>query len=120
MPALNQHLPLAESNEGFAESIAELPNRFPDWEITVLFYSALHYADAFLATQDIHPRSHDSRIRSIRSLISVWEDYRDLYQLSLDARYNAVSFTAESADAVRSGSFRRVKDEVYSLLRNRT
>ena len=116
MPTLNQHLSLAESNERFAESIAELPTRFPDWEITVLFYSALHYVDAFLSTQGIHPRSHDSRIQSIRSFINIWENYRDLYHLSLDARYNTVSFTSPYADTIKSGPFRRVKEEILTLL----
>lgn len=116
MPSLNQHLPLAESNERFAESIAALPTRFPDWEITVLFYSALHYVDAFLSTQGIHPRNHDSRIRSIRSYINAWEDYRDLYHLSLDARYNTVSFTPAYADAIKAGPFRRTKEEILTLL----
>ena len=120
MPSLNQHLPLAENNESFADSITSLPARFPDWEITALFYSALHYVDAFLSTQDIHPRSQDSRIRSIRSFAESWEDYRDLYQLSLHARYNTVSFSTETSDAVRIGPFRRVKEEVLSLLGNYT
>ena len=83
MPTLNQHLSQAESNERFAEGITALPTRFPDWEIIALFYSALHYADAFLATQEIHPGSHDSRIASVKLYIGAWEDYRHLYRLSL-------------------------------------
>ena len=116
MPTLNQHLPLAESNERFVESISSLPARFPDWEITALFYSALHYVDAFLSTQGIHPRSHENRIRSIRQYADSWEDYRDLYNLSLDARYNMVSFTSVNADALKTGSFRRIKEEILTLL----
>lgn len=116
MPALNQRLPLAESNERFAESIAVLPTRFPDWEITALFYSALHYVDAFLSTQDIHPRSHDRRIVSIRHYTGTWEDYRDLYTLSLDTRYNMVSFTPAYADGVKTGPFSRIKEEILALL----
>ena len=116
MPDLNQHLSLAESNERFAESIAALPTRFPDWEITALFYSALHYVDAFLSTQNIHPRNHDSRIRSIRSFIRAWDDYRDLYNLSLDTRYNMASFTPAYADSVKTRAFRRVKEEILALL----
>ena len=116
MPNLNQHLALAESNKRFAESIASLPVRFPGWETTVLFYSALHYVDAFLATQGIHPRNHDSRIESVKSYIRSWEDYRHLYRLSLGARYNMASFTPAVADAVKAGPFRRVKDEILALL----
>ena len=116
MPNLNQHLALAESNEQFAESIASLPVRFPGWETTVLFYSALHYADAFLSTQGIHPRNHDSRIESVKRHISTWEDFRHLYRLSLSARYNMASFTPAVADAVKAGPFSRVKEEILVLL----
>ena len=116
MPTLNQHLSQAESNERFAESIAALPTRFPDWEITALFYSALHYADAFLATQGIHPRSHDSRIISVLRYINSWEDYQHLYRLSLGARYNMASPAPSVADAVKGGEFRRVKEEILALL----
>ncbi len=115
MPELNQHLTLADSNERFAESIAALPTRFPDWEIIALFYSTLHYVDAFLSTQGVHPRNHDNRIASIRRYTNAWEDYRYLYTLSLDARYNMASFTPEAADAVKVGPFRRVKEEILAL-----
>ena len=116
MPDSNQHLSLAQSNERFAESIAVLPVRFPDWETTALFYSALHYADAYLATHGIHPRNHDSRIESAKLFIRSWEDYRHLYRLSLAARYNMASYTPAVADAVKAGPFRRVKEEILALL----
>ena len=116
MPTLNQHLSQAESNERFANGIAALPARFPDWEIIALFYSALHYADAFLATQGIHPGSRDSRITSVKLYIRAWEDYQHLYRINLAARYNMVSPTPAVADAIKTGEFRRVKEEVLALL----
>ena len=116
MPALNQHLSQAQSNERFAEAITSLPTRFPDWEIIALFYSALQYADAFLATQGIHPGSHDSRIASAKLYIGAWEDYQHLYRLSIAVRYNMVSPTPAVADAIKVGEFRRVKEEVLALV----
>ena len=116
MPTLNQHLSQAESNERFAEGIAALPTRFPDWEIIALFYSALHYADAFLATQGIHPGSHDSRIASLKLYMGTWEDFQHLYRMSLGTRYNMVSPTIAVADAIKAGEFRRMKEEVLVLL----
>ena len=116
MPTLNQHLSQAESNERFAEAITSLPTRFPNWEIIAMFYSALHYADAFLATQGIHPGSHDSRIASVKLNMSTWEDYQHLYRLSLNARYNMASPTPAVADAIKTGEFQRVKEEVLAPL----
>ena len=41
--------------------MASLPERYTEWEVTMLFYSALHYVDAFLATRGLHPQSHLER-----------------------------------------------------------
>ena len=118
MPTLNQHLSRAERNERFAEAITSLPTRFSDWEIIALFYSALHYADALLATRGIHPGSHDSRIASVKLFTGAWEDHQHLYRLSLAVRYNMVSPTPAEADALSDGEFRRFKDEILALLAN--
>ena len=120
MPTVQQHLTWAERNERFAESISSLPVRYPDWEITSLFYAALHYVDAFLATQMEFPKSHKRRLDAIASISSVKEDYSSLYERSMDARYRMVSFTTESADAIRGGPFSRVKDVIMTLLGNRS
>ena len=116
MPTLQQHLAWAEKNERFAESISALPVRYPDWEITSLFYSALHYVDAYLATRSESPKSHKRRLDAIAAVSSLKEDYSSLYERSIDARYRMVTFSTETADSVRTGPFLRVKEEILSLL----
>ena len=119
MPTTQQHLDWAERNERFAESISALPVRFPDWEITTLFYSALHYIDALLATRSEFPKSHKRRLDAIALMPGLKDDYSSLYERSMDARYRMISFNTETADALRTGAFLRVRDEILSLLRNR-
>ena len=112
------HLALAEKNEQFAEALPALPQRFPEREITALFYSALHYASAFLATQGHYPESHGHRNNLVRNLTNIGEHYRNLYSLGRDARYRGVTFTPQRVSELRDGAFRRVKEEMLSLLGN--
>lgn len=110
------HLALAEKNERFAEALSALPQRFPEWEITALFYSALHYASAFLSTQGYNPESHGHRNNLVINLTNIGEDYRNLYSLSRDARYRGVTFTPQRVGEIKAGAFHRVKEEMLALL----
>ena len=120
MPALHRHLPQAERNEKAADDLASLPDRHPDWEVTMLFYSALHYVDAFLATIGLHPQNHRERHDLLAILTDVPEYYQILFKRSMNARYHTYEFTPPEADRIRNGAFRRVKAEMLALLANGT
>lgn len=75
-----------------------------------MFYSALHYVDAYLATQKEYPKSHKRRLDAVATRTSLKQDYSSLYERSMDARYRMVSFTPEIADTIKAGSFHRVKE----------
>jgi hypothetical protein len=67
---------------------------YPDWEVTTLFYAAVHLVDAYLATLKQHPTAHTSRSgRNARNdmvyryLPSIAVEYIQLFQLSKAARY---------------------------------
>jgi hypothetical protein len=86
-PTKDEHRAKAEHNEFLAN---ELDNPFWDWAITGLFYSALHYVEAYLATKGIHFRRHklrDSWIYRDAALKPIYIDYRELQTESEDARY---------------------------------
>ena len=116
MLSVQEHLDLAARNELFVEAIAFLPQRFPEWEITALFYSALHYASAFLATQGHNPENHHLRNRLVARLTQIGEDYQNLYRLSLNTRYRRSIYTPIQADTIKTGPFHRVKAEILALL----
>lgn len=59
MPLRDDHLNQAQHNLEFTESLD--PTKYSDWIATGLFYTALHYVDAFLATKGHHPGKHDVR-----------------------------------------------------------
>ncbi|MGH9691584.1 MAG: hypothetical protein ACRD4C_10965 [Candidatus Acidiferrales bacterium] len=87
MASKEEHLAQAEHNEDF---IAATDNPFFDWKLIGMFYSALQYVDAYLATQNIHPPDHGDRAKHVSSFAkfaSIRSDYRDLKNESRTARY---------------------------------
>lgn len=116
MPGEQEHLVQARRNEEFLLLIRELPVRYAEWEVTTLFYSALHYVDAFLATLNEHPRSHRARIDRVRSATSLRDEYRNLYNASMEARYGTIPFPTGQLDWLRTGAFSRVKAGMLSLI----
>lgn len=117
MPASQEHLAQARRNEEFLAAIRALPVRYAEWETTTLFYAALHYVDAFLATIGEHPRNHRIRIARVNAVSSLRDEYQNLFNASIEARYETLPFTPQQVDQLMAGPFLRVKEEMLSLLR---
>jgi uncharacterized protein (UPF0332 family) len=119
VPQRHEHLKRAQENEKLAHALKKL--RTPsgvDWAITVLFYSALHYVDAFLAGKNCHPLTHEDRndeIEANGSLAEIANDCRRLEDLSREARYNIAEYPPEKF-AIARARFERIKDHVTSLM----
>ena len=115
MPEQDEHLQQATRNEQFLSSIdAEV---FPEWRVVVMFYTSLHYVDAFLARRGIHPLTHGDRLVQVRSSLRiVIFDYRRLLGRSEDARYNAVVFTPAEAQQLYDDEFARVRSYLRARL----
>ena len=58
LPTRDEHLDKAVRNEKLAQVLRQ--SAFPDWAVTVYFYSALHYCHIVLAVYGQHPQSHDA------------------------------------------------------------
>jgi uncharacterized protein (UPF0332 family) len=89
VPTKDAHLKQVAHNLTFFQSFDK--NTFPDWAVTILFYSALHYVDAFLATHEIDPGSHverDKMLRTVSQLRPLYNDYCFLKNQSHNARYS--------------------------------
>ena len=123
MPSEDSHIGRAEKNERFFTSLNALDDsteHFPDWEIVGLFYSALHYVDAYLARQlSKHPNSHEDRIKSmamIMELRAVSRDFFNLYDRSRDARYNLIPFTRLNVQRLRDQRYEPLKRHIRAIL----
>lgn len=119
MPTRDDHLRRAEQNETFARSLNLDENFNVDWAITLLFYSALHYIDAYFAQKSFHPPNHlgrDAAIGNNPVLDFIYRDYRRLKHRSEKARYEIANFHRSQFPSADQ-RFQRVKDHVLSKLR---
>lgn len=98
MPGLQEHLNKAKHNENYYQSFDFDNTPYLDWVVNGIFYSAMHYLDAYFATKPLHPDTHKKRIRCInqdnnlgRQFYITW--YRPLDQHSRNGRYNMRNFT---------------------------
>src|SRR5688572_3865517 len=92
----DEHLLKAKRNKAFALAIQPLNSTMCGWCVTILFYSALHFVQAYLVTRGMSSDiKHEERKRCIRddaSLRSIWPDYDDLAALAHKARYTMAQF----------------------------
>jgi hypothetical protein len=94
MPTVEQHLAKVRSNKRLRGYLGEAETTdFPDWFVTVTFYTALHCIEAILC-QEIqrHSNGHEERELLLRTKLPAIERdflnaYRALYTKSREARY---------------------------------
>lgn len=118
-PTRSEHIEQYRRNLTVA-GVLESQQHF-DWCVTVLFYAALHLADAWLSTHRNAPAAdnHGQRNQMIRGdarLNPVWRQYRTLKDYSFDARYNCRVFTAGEVQQLRQDQFDSFVKKACSLL----
>jgi hypothetical protein len=91
MPSADQHRRKAESNRRFLDSIVCAD--FPDWKVTVAFYTAVHVVERLRAASgDGHSTSHEDRLAYVRLRhTAIHSAYHVLLNVSLLARYQSHS-----------------------------
>jgi hypothetical protein len=118
MPGVAEHLAQAAHNESLFLSLDH--NVHSDWAVTVLFYAALQYVDAYLASIGIvDPGGHDVRdklIQTTPALRPLWSRYKRLKSFSRTARYYAGRFSRSDINGLRLGSYEPLKADILRLL----
>jgi hypothetical protein len=92
MPSDQEHLYKAENNKKVADGLKRTGPTAIGWAITILFYSALHYIEAFNAKIGSHFTKHPALCRYIemsKDLSPISDQYNELKALSWNARYTA-------------------------------
>lgn len=88
MATSREHWEQARGNEGFYENIGADRSSTPEWAMTILFYAALHYAQAGFAFLGTSPGDHMERKKALRTRFrSVAPVYESLEDASRRARY---------------------------------
>jgi len=116
----NAHLDQWKHNRSFLRSI---PGEYPDWIVTVAFYTALHVIDALLAKEARTITDHKTRnevLRKTNRYEKIWRAYQPLYGLSRTVRYLADPTQWVPIDKIKPNVFNdylyRIEESVFKLL----
>lgn len=123
MESSAEHLEQAMLNEQLAFWLASRePERGSSWAIIMLFYSALHYIDAYLeGVKAITSPSHEAQDANIMAdpdmqERQIVEMYQELRRASIEARYRMRCFSVEEFYQYTNRYFLPIKHVVTELL----
>jgi hypothetical protein len=88
------HITKADGNAALAMSLPLDSQTRIDWAFIALFYVAMHYVEAYLATLGQHVRSHTTRDTYLGrdiNLKKVYTEHQDLKFYGYSARYEMLS-----------------------------
>ena len=92
MATSSEHVSKAQANESFADQIDTNSSAVAiSWIVTIIFYAAVHYVQAYFASlgrKHILHKARSSDIQRDSRIAVMYNDYRDLYDISRDARYD--------------------------------
>ena len=115
-----EHLSKAEHNNSFLFTFDFNKTKYLDWAVVSIFYTALHYIDAYLAKIGLEEfQNHGTRHRLVEKHIPlILKEYRILYRQSLSARYHVnYETTAINVRLYNDKFLFRIKTEILSLLK---
>lgn len=110
MPLDEGLLERARHNERFLATLDLDTTPYLDWAVTIAFYAALRYMDAFFHPQEVN--SHSERLRLVRTnprTRPIYDSYAELYRQSRDARYELTQFTPDQVRSLVVNSLGRVR-----------
>lgn len=88
----DEHLTKSAQNEELAQTLDASTVIGVEWAITMKFYAALHFVQAYFSSRTGRaPTTHERRASAIQRdpmISGAYDDYRELEDLSRDARYN--------------------------------
>lgn len=117
MPSQSAHLIQASHNKNLLEDFDLLHTEFIDWVVTVLFYSAVHYVEAFLAEISIHCTNHPYRERQVSNLLpDIYDSYNDLKNDSIESRYYMRQFSVDEISNEIAPNLEIVKNHILSRI----
>lgn len=117
-----EHISQAEHNEALFEHLNTFLPSHGDWQVTLLFYTTLHYVDAWLhqvrPPTGIHPGGHRERARYVATYLGapMARDYLRLQQRSENARYDGNRFTTAEVAILYAGEFDRIRVHIRAAL----
>ncbi len=119
MPNKQSHVDQARINEKAYQYLGGAEPPFVDWQVTSLFYAALQYVDAYLATKGIHPHDHRERdgwIARLAGLKQISSAYFELKDRSMDARYLRAKLPPGVQQSLYTNQFMPLRDRIAAII----
>ena len=106
-------------NEDTCNFLGTETPKYMDWEITTLFYAALHSINAYFEQRGILvPDSHRKRLRAVkRELPAIATAYEKLQSLSENSRYGGMGAVDGTSIKWARISYSRITDHLSDLPR---
>lgn len=120
LPSLVEHLETAKRNHGISKFLLDSKNEYTEWIVISLFYSAIHFLEAYLASLPVpyHPGSQSERNNSVVRYFSkdCYKNYALLKDRSIEARYYCKLFKPEYIHSSVIPAFEFFKNRVSERL----
>ena len=115
----HRHLSKALHNEEFFKSFDLDKTKYRDWVIVGIFYTAIHYYEAYFSDSNKHSRTHDIAddwIAEDPKISDTYGDYRELKESRWYASYWSKIFTAQEIRDIILPKLYNIKKSILSLL----
>ena len=119
MASAEDHLAKAERNADFALDLNLATRAEVDWAMVCLFYSALHFVEAYLVDIGQPARTHGKREQMFAkdvNLRQIAEAYWDLKSFGFRARYEFPDFRKEDVLEEAVPALESIRRHVLTLL----
>ena len=114
MPTVSDHRSSAERNYKFSQALLNDDSIYTEWVVISLFYSLVHYLEAYLASLPVpvHPGNHSERDAAVSQHLSrdCFKKYMLIKDKSIDARYYCVTISKEYVRSKLLPSYNTLKD----------
>lgn len=89
-----KHIEQTKRNDVVFFQLKKTAKDCQEWQVTVLFYTALHYVDAYVVKKTkLRPSNHEDRMEHVKMLLpKIRGEYKTLYEESRHARYDCIRF----------------------------
>ena len=117
MPSEDEHFTAARRAKDIALLLLEQPE--PSWAAVLVFYSALHNVNAYLARHGRHPQSHQERnglVGLLTDLKAIYGSYRKLESRSMWARYDLRPMTSFDVEQLLTQDLAAIEEHIQGLL----
>ena len=116
MPLDAAYVEKAEHNKAFLDSLDVKTTLYLDWVVTIAFYVAVRYVDAYFCPD--RPSNHQRRLSWVRrrpGTRPIEYPYRELENQSREARYELVDFTVSDVESLLASQFSDVVSHMKGL-----